>query len=187
VAVAAFPLMLPVIVPDTVRDERVPTLVRDDARTFAANVAPVSVPAAAVTVMFPLPSNETPLIVRAVCKTVALPAFPVTEPEIGFVTVRLTRVPTEVSEELTTPAASVFPLNTPAGAVDTWGFGYVPDRSPPAGPDGGPPPAAGLLAMSHESIVSIASSCAAESDAVKHLAAIASALGSQSTAIRLSV
>ena len=47
--------------PETARDERVPTLVRDEARTLDARVAPVSVPAGAITatepaaVMSPLP------------------------------------------------------------------------------------------------------------------------------------
>lgn len=40
---------------------------------------PVSVPAAAVTVMLAVPSKDTPLIVLAVCRAVAVPALPVTE------------------------------------------------------------------------------------------------------------
>lgn len=56
-----------------------PKLVRDDAVTPDASVDPVRVPAAAVTVMSAVPSNDTPLIVLAVCNAVAVPAFPVTE------------------------------------------------------------------------------------------------------------
>lgn len=56
-----------------------PKLVKLDAVTPEASVAPVSVPAAAVTVMFAVPSKDTPLIVLAVCSAVAVPALPVTE------------------------------------------------------------------------------------------------------------
>ena len=56
----------------------VPNEVSDDAVTPAARVAPVSVPASAVTVMFAVPSNDVPLIVRAVCNAVAVPALPET-------------------------------------------------------------------------------------------------------------
>ncbi|MEJ7692013.1 hypothetical protein, partial [Daejeonella sp.] len=55
--------------------------------------------AAAVTVIFAEPSNATPLIVLDVASfeaDVAVAAFPVTLPAIGFVTVRFVRVPTEV-------------------------------------------------------------------------------------------
>ena len=62
VAVAAFPLTLPTIVFVTVRFARVPTEVRLDARTFAASVAPVNVPAAA------MPAGaSSPLIPRGPC------------------------------------------------------------------------------------------------------------------------
>lgn len=49
VAVAAFPVMLPVIGFVTVKFISVPTLVSDDVTTFAAKVVPVSVPAGAIT------------------------------------------------------------------------------------------------------------------------------------------
>ena len=62
VAVAAFPLTLPTIVFVTVRFARVPTEVRLDARTFAASVSPVNVPAAA------MPAGaSSPLIPRGPC------------------------------------------------------------------------------------------------------------------------
>ena len=54
-------------------------LVSDEAVTPDASVAPVSVPAAAVTVILAVPSKDTPLIVLAVCRAVAVPALPVTE------------------------------------------------------------------------------------------------------------
>jgi hypothetical protein len=46
-----------------------------------------------------------------------LDALPVTLPVIGFVTVRLTSVPTDVRLEEVTPAARVFPVSVPAGAA----------------------------------------------------------------------
>lgn len=54
----------------------VPRLVRLDAVTPLARVEPVSVPAAAGTVMFAEPSKLTPLIVRAVDRIVAFAAVP---------------------------------------------------------------------------------------------------------------
>ena len=66
VTVAALPVMLPTIGLVTVRSVSVPKLVSEEAVTPEAKVVPVSVPAAAVTVMFPVPSKETPLIVLAV-------------------------------------------------------------------------------------------------------------------------
>lgn len=60
-------------------EARAPTEVKDDTTTPEFNVVPVSVLASAVTVMFAVPLNETPLIVRAFSKDVAVPAFPVTE------------------------------------------------------------------------------------------------------------
>jgi hypothetical protein len=55
----------------------VPSDVSEDAVTPDARVAPVSVPAAAVTVMSALPLKLTPLISRAVSNVVAVPALPV--------------------------------------------------------------------------------------------------------------
>lgn len=53
--------------PDPIVPEvSVPTLVRLDETTELFSVVPVSVPAAAVTVMFAVPSKLVPLIVRAV-------------------------------------------------------------------------------------------------------------------------
>ena len=68
VTVEAFPVILPEIGFVTVRLDKVPTLVRDELTTLAAKVVPVNVPASAtaVIVIFPVPSNDTPLIVRAV-------------------------------------------------------------------------------------------------------------------------
>ena len=63
--------------PLTVSPPSVPTDVSDDAVTPLANVDPVNVPAAAVIVILPLPSNVVPFIVRPVCNVVAVKAFPV--------------------------------------------------------------------------------------------------------------
>ncbi len=68
-----------VSVPEMLRPVKVPTLVNDEAVTPEAKVVPVSVPAAAVTVILAVPSNDTPLIVRGVCRAVAVPALPLTE------------------------------------------------------------------------------------------------------------
>src|SRR5262245_21536091 len=77
VTVPAWPLMPPEIVDDTVSPLSVPTLVSDELVTLEARVVPVSVPAAAGTVMFDVPSKLTPLMVRAVWSAVAVPALPV--------------------------------------------------------------------------------------------------------------
>jgi hypothetical protein len=63
----------PVMLGDAIVGE-LPKLVRLLAVTPLASVAPVNVPAAAGTVMLAVPSKLTPLIVRAVCKAVAVPA-----------------------------------------------------------------------------------------------------------------
>lgn len=89
VAVAA----LPVVEPDepvtepfiglvTVRLASVPTLVREELTTVAFRTVPVRVLASAVTVISPVPSKVTPLILRPVCKAVAVAALPVVEPEV---------------------------------------------------------------------------------------------------------
>jgi hypothetical protein len=78
VAVAALPVMEPVIGLVTVKLTNVPTEVKEEAVTPELSVVPVRVKAAAVTVMSAVPLKETPLIFRAVCKAVAVPAFPVT-------------------------------------------------------------------------------------------------------------
>ena len=63
----------PIAVPCQVPLEIVPTLVREEARTLEANVAPVKVLAAAVTVTFALPSNAVPLIFTGVVSFAAEP------------------------------------------------------------------------------------------------------------------
>lgn len=52
--------------------------VKKDPVTPAGNEDPVSVPAAAATVIFAVPSKLVPLIVRAVWRAVAVPALPLT-------------------------------------------------------------------------------------------------------------
>ena len=70
------------IVPETVKEVRVPTEVNEDETTLEARVVPVRVPAAAVTVMLAEPLKDTPLIVRGVWRVVAVPALPEISPEI---------------------------------------------------------------------------------------------------------
>jgi hypothetical protein len=74
------PLKLaPEIAPVTASDVSVPTEVKLELAILLLRVVPVRVTAAAVTVISAVPSNETPLILRAVAKAVAVPAFPGTE------------------------------------------------------------------------------------------------------------
>ena len=117
VAVAALPLMLPVIVFVTVKLVNVPTDVSDEAVTPLASVVPVNVAAFAVTVIAAEPSKFTPLIARAVCNTVAVLALPLTLPVIVFVTVNADSVPTDVKLEAVTPLANTVPVNVVAFAV----------------------------------------------------------------------
>jgi len=63
--------------PLVVKDVRVPTLVNEDPTTVALREVPVNVVAAAVTVIFAVPSKEVPFIVLAVARAVAVAAFPV--------------------------------------------------------------------------------------------------------------
>jgi len=91
-----------------------PKLVRLLAVTPLANVLPVSVPAAAVTVISELPLKLTPLMLRAV---VSVAADPFTDPVIVFVTDRFVKVPTLVRLLAVTPDARVFPVSVPAAAA----------------------------------------------------------------------
>jgi hypothetical protein len=127
-------------VPEEVIEVNVPTEVNEDAVIPAASVAPVKVPAAAVTTISPVPSNETVLIVLGVSKAVAVSALPVIaavippltikQPTIQFCVapaisveqtapdvVMAVSVPTEVREEAVTVPFSVAPVNVPAAAV----------------------------------------------------------------------
>lgn len=125
-----------VVTPLTATAVSVPTLVRLDAVTPLASVAPLNVPAAAVTVIAAVPSKLTPLIARAVASAVAvaalpvvLPLLPVMLPVMGAVTVSAAKVPTLVSDDAVTPAASVAPLKVPAAAVTV--IGAVPSKLTP--------------------------------------------------------
>ena len=64
------------------REPKVPVLVKLEAVTPEARVAPVRVPAAAVTVMAAVPSKSVPFIARAVAKAVAVAALPVADPAV---------------------------------------------------------------------------------------------------------
>ena len=81
VVVVPVTVRLPVIValPVTLRDDNVPIVVKLLLSTVEFNVLPDKVPAAAPTTIFEVPSNDTPLIVLAVCNAVAVPALPVTD------------------------------------------------------------------------------------------------------------
>ena len=70
----------------------------EELTTFAAKVEPVRLfdAATAVIVISPVPSKAVPLMFLAVASFVAVPAFPVTLPAIGAVTVSPLKVPTEV-------------------------------------------------------------------------------------------
>ena len=98
----------------TARLPNVPTVVKLLVTTVAFNVVPVSVPAAAVTVMSALPLKLTPLMFRAV---VSVAADPLTDPVIVFVTDKFVKVPTDVRLLAVTPDANVFPVSVPAAAV----------------------------------------------------------------------
>lgn len=90
----------------------VPTDVREDAVTPAAKVAPVNVPAAAV--MVPEAPSETAVPLRVTLELasalfgIAVKPVPIA-PEV--------KVPTPVSEEVTTLEASVVPVSVPAAAA----------------------------------------------------------------------
>jgi uncharacterized membrane protein len=78
VAVAAFPVILPTIGLVTVKFAKVPTLVKLDPVIVEFNILPVNVPASAVIVISPLPSNGTSLMFLTVANLVAVPALPET-------------------------------------------------------------------------------------------------------------
>ncbi len=115
--------------PLTVALVKVPTVVRLEFVTVAFNVFPVSVPAAAGTVMSALPLNATPLMFLGVAKVVAVAALPVVEPELpvtlptmGLVTVRFVSVPTLVRLEPVTVALRLVPVKVPAAAAGMVAF-----------------------------------------------------------------
>ena len=76
-AVAALPVILPTIGLVTVKLVNVPTLVKLEPVTVDFKVLPVNVPASAVTVISPVPSNATPLMFFGVSNLVAVAALPV--------------------------------------------------------------------------------------------------------------
>lgn len=71
------------IAPVAVSAARVPTDVSEEVTTVAFKVVPVSVPAAAVTVIAAVPSKFTPLMARAVASAAAVVAAIVPDPEIA--------------------------------------------------------------------------------------------------------
>ena len=72
-----------------------PRLVREDAVTVALSVEPVSVPAAAVTVILPVPSKLVPLIVRGVLNAAAYVAVVALVAEVAVEALPV-RAPTNV-------------------------------------------------------------------------------------------
>ena len=89
------------------------------------------------TAILAVPSNDTPLIVLAVASLVAsaakvaVVALPARLPAIGAVTVKLARVPTEVSEELTIVDFKVVPVNVLASAAAVISILAVPSNATP--------------------------------------------------------
>jgi len=77
----------------TAPEDRVPIEVREEAVTPEFKVAPVNVPAAAVTVMSPEPLKATPLMFLEVWRVVAVSALPEIEPVMVLVDVRLVKMP----------------------------------------------------------------------------------------------
>ena len=63
------------------------------------------------------PSKLTPLMVFPAANLVAVPALPVRDPDIGFVTVRFVKVPTLVKLLVTTELFRVVPVRVPAADV----------------------------------------------------------------------
>lgn len=103
--------------------------------TFVASVAVAAFPVVSwfqVGTVPVRPEYATFVAVAAVVAVeadVAVAAFPVIEPEIGFVTVRFVSVPTDVSDEAVTPEASVEPVSVPAAAVTV--MSAVPSKAVP--------------------------------------------------------
>ena len=93
-----------------------PTEVSEEFTTLAASVVPVSVPAAAATVISVVPSKSTLLMLRPVVSLAALATVPliwlVTDKVVivAVVAVKLFKVPTEVNDELTIFGLSVVPV-----------------------------------------------------------------------------
>ena len=87
VAVEALPVILPAIALVTVKFANVPTLVKLEPVIVDFNVVPVKVPASAVTVISPLPSNATPFIFLAVANFVAVLAVPAVVAVVAVVAV----------------------------------------------------------------------------------------------------
>jgi hypothetical protein len=117
VAVAALPVILPLIGLVTVKLAKVPTDVKLELVTVDFKLVPVSVPASAVIVMLLVPSNATPLIFLEVTNFVVVAALPFTLPLIVLVTVKFDKVPTDVKLELTTVSFKEVPVSVPAFAA----------------------------------------------------------------------
>jgi len=134
------PLLMPVppkvgemIVPCHTPVPIVPTLVSEDRVTPELSVDPVSVPAAAVTVMSAVPLNDTPLMRRAVCNAVAVPAFPVIVVWSPVLVPETDVVPVTASVGVEDPE-NVIPLSDVAVATPMFGVvrvGEVPNTSAP--------------------------------------------------------
>ncbi len=98
------PIVNPVVIEGVTIVGEEPKEVSDEAVTPLAKVAPVNVPAAAATVIAPLPSKFTPLIARAVCSVVAVVALPESAP------VKVVDVNTPAFDNVITVFISVPPL-----------------------------------------------------------------------------
>ena len=137
VAVAEFPVTLPVIGLVTVKPVKVPTVVNEELTMLAGKPMPVRPLASTGNVIFTVPSKATPLIVLAVeslvafAARVAVAALPVTLPAIGLVTVRLESVPTEVSDEFTTDEFNVVPVKDAAAEAPETTISADPSNGTP--------------------------------------------------------
>ena len=130
-AVLAFPVISPAIGFVTVKFAKVPTLVKLDPVTVAFSIVPLKVAASAdaVILISALPSNSISFIFLEVANLVAVDAipailavlaFPVISPTIGFITVKFAKVPTLVKLDPVTVAFSVVPLKVAASAIPTF-------------------------------------------------------------------
>ena len=90
---------------------RVPTLVNEEDTTVALRVVPLKVPAAAVTVMLPVPSKEVPFMVLAVCNAIAVLALPVKAPIKSVEVIEVAPVTTPASMTIVPSRTICCPVN----------------------------------------------------------------------------
>ena len=99
--------------------------------TFCPIVVPPKPVLAKGAVVAPVPPFAIATVPVTFPAVVAVPAFPVTLPVIGLVTVKFAKVPTEVSEEERTFEASVAPVKVVASATAVMVILPVPSNGTP--------------------------------------------------------